>query len=296
MKTIAVLMMALLVVSVMPLVMAEEVVTDGGDDSDVVDTTETEVEVELEDAGVTPDSPLYGLERAMERLRVAFTAGNAAKAKLKMKYAEERLAEAEEMADEDNVEAAEEAQEAHDEEIADVEELVEDLETNGDEESAEEALEDVTEIQDAIETHSQKVARVKNRILERKAAAGNMSEEQLAHLREVFDKIIAKSQEMEAKMEQKRENVRTKLKVLGELSDEELAELDDKIRERIEKRNREKIPGEDDEEDEVEDEEEDEVEVEDESEDEEESEEDEESESEEEESETGNQVGQQAGQ
>jgi len=245
MKTIAIFMMALLVLSAMPLVMAEEAVADAGETSNesAVITSDAETDAELEDAGVTPDSPFYGLERAMERIRVAFTAGKANKAKLKIKYAEERLAEAEEMADEDNVEAAEEAQEAHDEELAEAEELVNELETNGDEESAETALEEVTELQDAIETHSQKVARVKNRILERKVAAGNMSEEQLAHLREVFDRIIAKSQEMEAKMVQKRENVRTKYKVLAELSDEELEDVDAQIRERIKNKeqNKEKV-------------------------------------------------------
>ena len=51
-------------------------------------------ETELADAGITPNSPVYGLDRAMERIQLAITFGEAEKAKLKFKFAEERLAEA----------------------------------------------------------------------------------------------------------------------------------------------------------------------------------------------------------
>lgn len=205
MRTIPMLMIALLLFSAMPLIAAEE------------------NEVEVVGAGITPDSPLYGLERAMERIQLAFIRNKAERAKFKLDLAEERLAEAEEMIIENNPEAADEAQELHDELINETEQEIEELETNGNAESSEEDLDVAQELQLRLMNHSTKVAFVKNRILER-LSPGNASSEQLAHLEAVFGKIIAKAQEMEAKMEQKRENIRTKYKVLSELNESELNE------------------------------------------------------------------------
>jgi len=58
-------------------------------------------------AGYTPDSPIYGLERMWERIRLMLTFNEEAKLKLKMEFAEERLAEAEAMAQKGKPEIAE---------------------------------------------------------------------------------------------------------------------------------------------------------------------------------------------
>jgi hypothetical protein len=215
MKTITMLMIALLVFTVMPLVAAED------------------TELEVTDAGITPDSPLYGLERAMERIQLAFIRNKADRAQYKFDLAEERLAEAEVMFEENNTEAAEEAQELHDELINETEQEIEDLESNGDNETAGEALDEIENLQLRLLNHSAKVAFVKNRILERLSQSGNVSDEQIAHLTEVFGKIIAKAQYMELKIEQKRENIRTKYKVLSELNE---SELTDREKEFLEKK------------------------------------------------------------
>jgi hypothetical protein len=218
MKKIAILMIALIAVSLaVPMIAAQ----DTGEDLEVVD------------AGVTPDSPFYGLERAMERLRVSFTAGKAEKAKLKLRYAEERLAEAEQMADEGNEEALVEAQEAHDEEIEEVENLVEEIETDSSEDVAEEALEDVNNLRLGLLNHSERINFVHTRILDRLRENENVSDEQLAHLEEVFAKIYNKSLVMELKMIQRRENVRTKYKVLSNKTEEELNESEADFLEQI---------------------------------------------------------------
>ena len=79
MKKIMGLFVAMLLVLSLPLALAEE---------------------ETEDAGVTPDSPLYGLDRAMDRIALALTFNKAAKAEKGLNIAQERLMEAKEMADE----------------------------------------------------------------------------------------------------------------------------------------------------------------------------------------------------
>ncbi len=48
-------------------------------------------------AGITPDSPIYGIKRFWESIQITFTGDDVAKAKLKYRFAEARLAEAAEM-------------------------------------------------------------------------------------------------------------------------------------------------------------------------------------------------------
>src|SRR3989338_1203256 len=48
-------------------------------------------------AGILPDSPIYGIKRFWEGMQVTFAGGDVAKAKLKYRFAEKRLAEAAEM-------------------------------------------------------------------------------------------------------------------------------------------------------------------------------------------------------
>lgn len=78
----------------LPIVFAEEPET-----TDVILPVEegvdihVEEEVVLPEPGILPDSPFYGLGRAMERLQMAFTFGEANKLELGLKHAEKRLAE-----------------------------------------------------------------------------------------------------------------------------------------------------------------------------------------------------------
>lgn len=56
-------------------------------------------EEELPDAGTTPDSALYGLDKAFERIGLALTFNKATKAEKRLEIAAERLAELKEMTD-----------------------------------------------------------------------------------------------------------------------------------------------------------------------------------------------------
>ena len=100
-------------------------------------------EVEIVDAGVTPDSALHGLDKALERISLALAFGKVKKAEIKLRIAEERLAEVDAMIRENKFDEATEAQEDHDEAVADAEELIDEVESDGDEETAEDAFGDV---------------------------------------------------------------------------------------------------------------------------------------------------------
>ena len=162
-----------------------------------------------ESAGITPDSPLYGLDKALDKLSLRLTFNEQKRAEKALKIAEERLAETEEMAVEGTQEDVQAAEEAHEEAIAEAEDAMNNIDMDGGEEESAEAVETMTELEAQIQTHAQKVVAVKEGILTRLRAEGNMSEEQLAHLEGVFAKIETKAQEMEGKVAEKKENAKT---------------------------------------------------------------------------------------
>jgi len=194
-------------------------------DTEVV-IANTDAEVTAEDqadeeaAGITPDSPLYGLERSMERLRTNLALNNEKKAELEIANAEERVAEAAVMAKKGNLKGLEKALEVHERNMQRAQKAINKMDSNGDEESAKADLERTIRIQNKLEAHAEKATAVKARILERQA--DKMSEEQLAKMQQNFDRIIAKASEVKQTTEQKQENARTKYKVMSEKKDQEI--------------------------------------------------------------------------
>jgi len=118
MKKLFVLFVALLMLSA-PIVLAEEPTENNGVGIISEDIITEELSV---DGGTTPDSPLRGIDRAIERLEIALTFGKAANAKKKLLIARERLAEIRVMAKAKKIDALEKAQKAHDEILAEAEE------------------------------------------------------------------------------------------------------------------------------------------------------------------------------
>lgn len=86
---------------------------------------------ELPPAGITPDSWLYGLEKAWERIRMFFTFDSEGKAKLHLQFASERLAEANEMVGKGKPEFVQDLLKEHETEINETEKEVEGLRALG---------------------------------------------------------------------------------------------------------------------------------------------------------------------
>jgi len=66
-----------------------------------------------EDPGITPDSFLWGLDKASERIDLLLTFDKSEKAKKGLAHAHERLSEVKAMIEENKLEAAEKAKESH---------------------------------------------------------------------------------------------------------------------------------------------------------------------------------------
>lgn len=211
---------------------------DKGDNPPIVLPGTWDVNVEVrQEAGVTSASLWWGIERVMEQLNIALTFDPATKAKKGLAYADERLAEMQVLLTQNKFAEANEAQESYDTELDNAIDNIEQIESDAETADAEKELEEVATLQTLIETHSQKVSEIKDKILVRQK--DRMTEEQIANLGEVFRKISHKSQELKSRTSEKREKIKLKYKVLNEATDKEVAKVEQKIQQRI--KNREDI-------------------------------------------------------
>jgi hypothetical protein len=153
-------------------------------------------------------------------LSLALTFNKVAKAEKAIKIAQEKLSEAEVMIEKNNLKAADKAQREHNKAVQKAEDAIDSVEVDGNADANLEAVNNAEKVRAEIQTHAEKVAAVKNRILERKRAT--MTAEQIAHMEEVFGKIIAKAQEMQTKTEQKKENAKAKYKAMTGKTDAEV--------------------------------------------------------------------------
>ena len=184
---------------------------------------------EIVKAGAKPGSALYGLDRAMENIRMAFTFNKAKKANYGLKIAEERLAEAKELSEKGEEERAQIAVENHERIMKKVQKNIEGLESNGDNETSQKTLGETYSLEEKLQKHRQKVTEVHSGILEKLRNESNMSEEQIQHLEKVFGKIENNSLGVENKILEKREQAKMKYKVVsGQDSDEIEAEFEDR--------------------------------------------------------------------
>ncbi len=227
--------------------------------------------IELPEAGITPESPFYFLDKAGESIRDFFTFNLEAKARLQVKYAAERLAEIRVMIKEKGIEAKgiKVAQARLESNVARAGEIIEKQKAKGKDVSG-----FAGEIVDSF--HSQRLAakeifnQAKEEFLTKKRelhqllveAIENGDEAEQARIRAELGAIEAEKDEAEAKkdetitvLEQQKERLRNELKErkrqeddardqaeeakeAEEEAEEETEELQQRIREEEAKRNR----------------------------------------------------------
>lgn len=179
------------------------------------------------DSGTTPDSALWGIDRAMERLELALTFGSAAKAKKRLEIARERLAEIRAMAKKKNIDALEKAQEAHDEILAEAEQDIEDASQKNEEEN----LELVAKIGAELEDHEQDLDKVESDIDLNDIE--DLTDQQKVKLDKILDKIQSSKEKAMERFEIKKENALKRWRAKNEKTKEQAAEKMKQIKEKI---------------------------------------------------------------
>jgi len=222
MKKIFSLIMAFLLVFT-PVVLAEE-------------TAETV------EAGVTPDSPVYGLERAMERISMALTFGKAAKAKKGLMHARERLAEVRAMIEAKKLDKAQKAQKIHERIMEDVEENINEIS-----EDPEEELESEVDVEKEIIQLDEDLAELDEDV---NTAIETLTEGERIEVTETFEAIEERTQKVRERIKEKREKTKIKLKTKAGMTDEEVEDLErevekeanlEQLRQRVIQKNSERL-------------------------------------------------------
>ena len=144
------------------------------------------------------------------------------KAELSLKIAEKQMLRAGECSEDGDYDCAQNMIQNHEENMLRAEAYLDDVEANGDENATRLAIARTIAMQNRIEAQEERALEIKAGILERQA--DRMTEEQLAHLEEVFAGVETRSEEALQKVEQRQENLKAKYKVMTGMTDEEIEE------------------------------------------------------------------------
>jgi len=201
--------------------------TEGGEPLGVITLTEAEEIPENETGGIGPDKPfLWGIDKAIERIQLLLTFNKAAKARLGLAHARERLLEVRQMINAKKLEAAEKAKEEHGLALGRVRARLKEIEVADSEDELEEKL----EIENEIEEHESDIEKIETEIEIK--IKGNLTADQ----QEAVDNLIAafkdKAAELGIEIEVEEGKTKDKIKVVKGKSDEEVEKIIAKAREK----------------------------------------------------------------
>ncbi|MBI2451747.1 hypothetical protein HYV50_01560 [Candidatus Pacearchaeota archaeon] len=180
--------------------------------------TAQELETTIEEeAGVTPDSAVWGIDRALERIALALTIDNTKKENKRLQHARERLLEVKKMLEENKLEHAEKAKEEHKKllEISKIE--IASIKT-GDKDD----LASIESLKDSIDAQESLIDDINIKI----KISGSLTEEQRKKLEEFIAslgenvekvKIVIKDKEEETLTKIEIETGKTKIEIIDEL-------------------------------------------------------------------------------
>ncbi|MCD5409649.1 MAG: DUF5667 domain-containing protein [Methanocellales archaeon] len=158
-------------------------------------SADAEVRIAVEVAGTTPDNPLYGLDVALDRisLLIASLEGPQAHALKGLEIAQERLAEAEVMAEQGNFEAMASAEQEHRHMLAVVKERIRDIEHV----NATREIEIQIELEREVARHRENVERFVNELEVSIEIEGNVTPEQIALISSILNSLQVQTGEVE---------------------------------------------------------------------------------------------------
>ncbi len=190
------------------------------------------VEIEAEeigDPGITPDSALWGLDRALERISLALTFNRAAKAKKGLAHAQERLLEVKVMIQERKMEAAEEAITEHGKAFGKAKKEIEEIEDGESEEGTKETLKEIMIVQDELEEHEDQMELVDEIVTQE--IIPELPEDEAEEAKKIIARAIVNTEAVETQVITKKDNAKLMLKAITEKPEAEIEEEIEEIEE-----------------------------------------------------------------
>ena len=176
------------------------------------------------DPGVTPDSLLWGLDKAFDQIALLLTTGDVDKAKKGLEIAEERLAEIRAMIEENKLEEAEKAQKSHGKALLKVKEKVKEVE---DDDSLEE-IEKIIEIEKELEEHNENVEQTFGKLKIKIEIKGDITQEQKDLIDSILSSLEGQTGEVEIEITNKKNKIKIEIKQETGKSEEEIeGEIED---------------------------------------------------------------------
>ncbi len=172
----------------------------------------------LTDPGVTPDSFLWGLDKALEQISLLLSLSPNAKATKGLKHANERLAEIKLMIEENKLDAAEKAEESHGKTLAGVQENIEEIE---DDNSTEE-MKEVIKIEKELHDHDEEINQVFGELKIKIKIEGDITQAQQDLIDSILASLEGQTGEVEIEIENKKDKTKIKIKIETGKSDEEV--------------------------------------------------------------------------
>lgn len=173
-----------------------------------------------ERAGIAPGNFFYGFDKAFEKVGMALTFDKEKKATKALNIAEERLAEAEYIAENGHFEKAKNIRKEYAKYLGITEQAVEDLYNEKNAEKSEESLRKVTRIEGQIERHEMNLETFEERAKQRQN--GEPTAEQRAEIEELISQYKKDVSIAQNKIREEKEKFAIKHKALTNLSDRDM--------------------------------------------------------------------------
>ena len=169
-------------------------------------------------AGIAPDSFLYGLDVAIDQIRLLLTFDAGAKARLGLQIAEERLLEVREMVLQNKLDAAQTAQREHVNNLETVKNSIKALQRA----NSTQEIEEEVELEKELEEYESKVEKVQDELKIKIEVKGGLTVEQEALVSSILAFMQNKTGEVKIEIDNKKGETKIKIKQETGKSDEEI--------------------------------------------------------------------------
>ncbi len=171
-----------------------------------------------EDLGVTPDSFLWGLDKALDNIALLLTFDKGEKARKGLEIARERLLEVRAMVEENKLGEAEKAQEEHGKTLVKVKENVNEIE----EDDSLQEIEEIIEIEKELEEHDEDVEQTFGKLKVKIEIEGEITQQQKDLIDSILNNLKGQTGEVEIEIENKKDKIKIKIKQETGKSEEEI--------------------------------------------------------------------------
>lgn len=181
----------------------------------VVEAQTAEADISAK-AGVTPDSFLWGLDVALDKLRLLFTFSDEDKARVGLEIAAERLAEIKVSAEANKIDAVQSAEREHKNTLADVKAKIAAFKKD----KAEAELETTVELERKVEEHDADVEEVRADLEVKIKGRGELTQQQRELLQTFLDSLDTSTDDVRVEIREKKSQIRAEFEAEGRGDDE----------------------------------------------------------------------------